>query len=51
MTTTFEVQKLAQSEKKLHVEDISLTNGDREYLLTLKAKKVDRSKLRVAKNR
>jgi hypothetical protein len=47
MTTTLEAQDLAQAGKKQNVEDISLTNDDREYLLTLKAKKVDRSKLRI----
>jgi hypothetical protein len=50
MNTTFEVQETDQTEKKLESTDISLSKEDRDYLLTLKAKKMDRSKLSVAKN-
>lgn len=46
--TPQQIQVLVQAEKNLDVEDISLSNGDREYLLTLEAKKVDRSKLRFS---
>lgn len=47
ITSIYEVKESAQEEMNESVEDISLTNGDREYLLTLKAKKVCRSKLRT----
>lgn len=50
MATTFEVQELVQKDKKLDNDNISLTREDRDYLLTLRAKKVDRTKLSVAKN-